>query len=129
MSSPALPAEPEPEPVPDRGSARARSLGTWSLLMLPMLLVAAIVDGILGFWLLNRKGLDGSEPMSVQGAYGWMVFALSTVILMVPMAVGVVLGLKAWRGGAKRLGMAGTLFDGAILVGYPLLATANLLSQ
>jgi hypothetical protein len=127
MSSPAIPAE--PGPVTDRGSAKARSLGTWSLLMLPMLLVSGIAGGFLGFWLLGRKDLEGSEPMSVQGAYGWMTFVLSTAIFMAPMVVGIVLGVKAWRGGARRLGMAGTLIDGAILVVYPFLSTVNLLGQ
>ena len=31
--------------------------------------------------LLGRRDLEGSEPMSVQGAYGWMVWAICKMAL------------------------------------------------
>ena len=103
------------------GSSRGHTLGVWSLLMLPFLLVSGAAGGIVGFILLGFRELEGSEPMSEQGAYGWMVLAVSTLLFMTPMIVGVVLGTKARKLG-ERLGTIGMVVDGAILVGYTALA-------
>ena len=125
MSVPAVPVSATPsEDVP-----RGRQLGRWSLLMLPMLLVTAIVAGFLGMFLLGRRDLEGSEPMSVQGAYGWMVWALCTIIFIAPTAVGFVFGLQARRLGARGAGLAGMLVNGLIFVGYPTLSFVSLLGQ
>jgi hypothetical protein len=97
--------------------------------MVPLLLVSGAVGGIVGFVLLGMKDLEGSEPMSEQGAWGWMVFALSTLILMVPMIVGIVLGVKAGKLGERRLGTIGVAVCGAILVAYTVLSTLNVASQ
>ena len=125
MSVPAVSA---PKPM-TADEERGRRLGTWSLLMLVMLVLSAILAAVFGMFMLGRRDLEGSEPMSVQGAYGWMVWAVSTAILLVPMAIGLVLGFKARRLGAKRLGLAGILIDGVILVGYPLVSFISLLGQ
>lgn len=116
------------QPVPARRD-RGHTLGVWSLLMVPLLLVSGAVGGIVGFVLLGMKDLEGSEPMSEQGAWGWMVFALSTLILMVPMIVGIVLGVKARKLGERRLGTIGVAVCGATLVAYTVLSTLNVASQ
>jgi hypothetical protein len=100
-----------------------------SLLMLPALIVSAIPAAVVGIWLLGRRDLEGSEPMSVQGVYGWMVFAVSTAIFVIPLVVGVILAAKAYRGGERRLGLTGMLVDGAILVLYPIVGILGLLGQ
>ena len=110
-------------------SERGRRLATWSLLMLPMLLVSAILAAFFGMYMLGRRDLEGSEPMSVQGTYGWVVWAVDTVILLVPTVIGVVLGFKARRADGRGLALAGILINGAILVGYPVLGVVNLLGQ
>jgi cytochrome c oxidase subunit IV len=115
--------------VPDETLEKAQRLARWSLLMLVMLIPAALIAAIFGVYMLGRRDLEGSEPMSVQGAYGWMVWAISTIILLAPVAVGLVLGLKARRLGAKRLGLVGSLIDGAILIGYPIMSVMGLLRQ
>ena len=104
------------------GSSPGHTLGVWSLLMLPFLLVSGAAGGIVGFILLGFRELEGSEPMSEQGAYGWMVLAVSTLLFMTPMIVGVDLGTKARKLGERRLGTIGMVVDGAILVGYTALA-------
>lgn len=109
--------------------SRAHTQGVWSLLMLPMLLVTGAVAAVVGINLLGRRGLEGSEPMSVQGAYGWVVFAMTTVVFLAPLIVGVVLGVKALRGGERRLGLTGILVDGLILVAYPIVGVIGLLGQ
>jgi hypothetical protein len=119
--------------VPAENSAvpddRGRRLATWSLLMLPMLLLSAIAAGVFGMFMLGRRDLEGSEPMSVQGGYGWMVWAISTIILMIPPAVGLGLGLTARRLGAKGTALAGILVNGLILIGYPIVSLIGLLRQ
>ena len=107
------------------GPSRGHTLGVRSLLMLPLLLVSGAVGGVVGFILLGFKNLEGSEPMSEQGAYGWMVLAVSTLLLMTPMIVGVVLGAKARKQGERRLGTIGMVIDGAILVGYTTLVFSS----
>jgi len=108
---------------------RGRQLASWSLLMLPLLLLTAALAAFLGMYLLGLRDLEGSEPMSVQGSYGWMVWAVTTGIFLVPAAVGLGLGLQARRHGAGRSGTVGAVLNGVILVGFPLLALFNLLGQ
>jgi hypothetical protein len=107
-------------------SDRARRLGTWSFIMLPMLLVTGLIGAFVGMWLLGRRGLEGSEPMSVQGAYGWLVWVVTSVVFLLPTMFGVVFGFRARRAGAKGLGLAGMLVNGALLVGIP---TTSLISM
>ncbi len=114
------------QPIP--AGSRAHTLGVWSLLMIPFLLVSGAAGGILGFVILNANGLEGSEPMSVQGTPGWIAFVLSTTIFMLPMMVGVVLGLKARRLGERRLGTAAAVIDAVILVGFLTIAWVNQLT-
>ena len=104
------------------GPSRGHTLGVWSLLMLPFLVVSGVVGGIVGFILLGFRDLEGSEPMSEQGAYGWMVLAVSTLLFMTPMIVGVILGARARSMGERRLGTIGMVVDGVVLVGYTGLA-------
>jgi len=104
------------------GAGRGHRFGVWSLMMLPFLVVSGVAAGIIGVVLLGLKNLEGSEPMSEQGGYGWMVFALATIIFMSPMIIGVVLGAKARNLGERKLGTIGMIVDGAILVGYTALA-------
>ena len=118
-----------PSEVPATPDDRGRRLANWSLLMIPALLLSAIVAGVFGMFMLGRRDLEGSEPMSVQGGYGWMVWAISTVVLMIPPAVGVGLGLTARRLGARGNALAGVLINGLILIGYPILSLVGLLRQ
>ena len=113
------------EPDTERG----RQLASWSLLMLPLLLLTAALAAFLGMYLLGLRDLEGSEPMSVQGSYGWMVWAVTTAIFLVPAAVGLALGIDARRHGAGRAGTIGAVMNGVILVGFPLLGLVNMLGE
>jgi hypothetical protein len=113
----------------DPDAERGRLLAAWSLLMLPILILSAVAAAFLGMFLLGRRDLQGSEPMSVQGAYGWMVWALTTVVFVAPAAVGVVMGFRARAHGARRPGTLGIVLNGLILVGFPLLSLVNLLGE
>lgn len=111
--------------TPDRG----HTLGVWSLLMLPFLIVSGIVGGVVGLVLLGQGDLEGSEPLSEQGPWGISAFVVSTLLFMTPMIVGVVLGVKARRLGERKLGTIGVIVDGVILVLYTGLGTLNWLTQ
>ena len=113
----------------DQDAVRARSLATTSILMIPMLVVSAIVAAVFALFWLGRRDLDGSEPMSVQGGYGWMVWIVSTAILLIPVVIGVVFGFKARRLGAGRRAWVGIILNGVILIGYPILSFIGLLRQ
>jgi hypothetical protein len=125
MSAPVVPAAPSPTPRTQPDSAH--QVGVWSLLMLPCLLPAAIASALVSLSILGSQGLDGSEPMSVQGGAGWVALILGWAILMSPMVVGVILGAKA-RARGERLGTVGMIVDGVILAGYTLLLFGSTLT-
>lgn len=105
-----------------------RRFGVWSLLMLPMIVPSFVVSFVLSVWLLSIRDLEGSEPMSEQGLYGWVVLVVATLILLAPMIVGVVLGAKSWRL-RSGFGVAGTVINGAVLVVLPVLIVVGALGQ
>jgi hypothetical protein len=110
-------------------AALGHRAGVWSLLMLPFLIVSGGVAAMVALALYGQRDLEGSEPMSVQGAYGWMVLAVTGLILLTPMLVGLVLGAKARRLGEKRLGTIGMVLDGLVVAGYVTLTVTNSLGQ
>jgi hypothetical protein len=97
--------------------------------MVPALVVTFCVSFGVQVWILGLKGLEGSEPMSEQGAVGWLSFAVGMVIFLAPLAVGVLLGSKAQRLGEHRLGLAGILVNGVLLVSLLLWAFISTLLQ
>ncbi len=115
-------------PMPPKAALGHRA-GVWSLLMLPFLIVSGGVAAMVALALYGQRDLEGSEPMSVQGAYGWMVLAVTGLILLTPMLVGLVLGAKARRLGEKRLGTIGMVLDGLVVAGYVTLTVTNSLGQ
>lgn len=98
-----------------------------SLLMLPALAVSAAVGGLVGFWMLNARDLDGSEPIAEQGAYGWMVRVLANgVILVAPSYAGLWLAVRARRLGGGRLALVAVAAHlGVIALVWSLIAVSN----
>jgi len=68
MSTQIVPTAPSPAGLADPERDRAHRLGVWSLVMLAFLIPAAIVSGLVSWFILGSAGLEGSEPMSEQGA-------------------------------------------------------------
>jgi hypothetical protein len=84
--------------------ASAAVLVRRSLLMLPALVASAAAAALIGYWLLSAHGLEGSEPIAEQGAYGWMVRIVTNgVLLVAPSYAGL-----WWAVRARRLGANGT---------------------
>jgi hypothetical protein len=118
-----------PHPRADSSGSRARSFGIWSLWMVPMLIVSFVLSFATQVWILGLKGLEGSEPMSQQGAIGWVSFAVGMTVLLAPLVVGVYLGVKARGLGAQRLGLAGILVNGSICLALLILLFISTLTQ
>ncbi|MFZ9628651.1 MAG: hypothetical protein ACO3C1_04795 [Ilumatobacteraceae bacterium] len=77
-----------------------------SLLMLPALVVSAATGGLIGFWMLSARGLEGSDPIAEQGAYGWLVRILTNgVVLVAPSYAGLWWAIRARRLGAGSLAL------------------------
>lgn len=115
MATPAVSHRPRPPAGSDR--SEGHSLGIRSLLMMPALILSFLLSFMVQVWILGFKGLDGSEPMSQQGAVGWLSFAVGMAIFLAPLAVGVFLGSRARRLGASGLGLAGILVNGVLFIG------------
>jgi hypothetical protein len=103
-------------PTPGSAEPRAARQTRWSFLMLAMIIPAAIVSAIISMVLLNQRGLDGSEPMSVQGSYGWFVRILGNiVILLAPAYAGLTLGIMARRHGGGRRALVAVVLNAVII--------------
>lgn len=77
-----------------------------SLLMVPALVVSAAAAGLIGFWLLSARDLEGSEPIAEQGAYGWMVRIVTNgLLLAAPSYAGLWWAVRARRFGAGGLSL------------------------
>ncbi|MFM7252603.1 MAG: hypothetical protein ACKO27_06000 [Ilumatobacteraceae bacterium] len=98
-----------------------------SLLMLPALAVSAAVGGLIGFWMLSARDLDGSEPIAEQGAYGWMVRVLANgIILVTPSYAGLWFAVRARRLGGGRLSLIAVAAHlGIIGLVWTLIAISN----
>ena len=92
-----------------------RRMATQSLLMVAATAAAAIVAGIIGTFLqFVVFDLEEQELLPEAGAWGY-VAGLSLLALMVlPAAVGMVLGVRARRLGEHRLGTAGIVVNALI---------------
>lgn len=105
----------------------ARSLAIRSLMMIPAMLGTAILAGLVGWWLLGLRDLEGSEPMSEQGAYGWLVRIFTNgVILLAPAYAGLWWGSKARRLGAGTISLVAIGVNAlAVAVVWVLIATSG----
>lgn len=94
--------------------------------MLPVLFVTMIVVDIASQAVLRWRDIDPVAGMSEQGGFGWVVWTVGIVILMVPPALGVVLGVRARRLGAKGMALTGVVLNGVLLVGFPVVALLSI---
>jgi len=90
-------------------------MATWSLLMVAVSAVALVVAGALGtFFQLVVFDLQDQELLSEAGLWGYVVGFFLTALIALPGLVGVVLGVRAWRLGAHRMGATGILVNAVI---------------
>lgn len=117
-------------PVADPQVAKRNSLTTWAWLMIPAsLFVMFPVAFVIGSVLLGLRDLEGSEPMSEQGLYGWFVMLLTLGIFVIPQVLGIVFGTRARRLGARGGALAAVIVNAAILIGLPIIVVVGALNQ
>ena len=93
---------------------RARRFGLASVLMVPALLLSLVVSTVVGYAIMQGLDVADNETLYTAGAIGYFAAFLVTLILLVPQALGVWLGLKARRLGDTGLGTAGLVANGVI---------------
>ena len=106
-------------PPPPVGPAEDKAGRSWkrSLYMLPAIIGSAIVSAIVSVALLSQRGLEGSEPMSVQGSYGRFVLILGNlVILLAPAYAGLFFGIRAVRKNGGRRAVVAAGLHGVIII-------------
>jgi hypothetical protein len=101
-------------------------MGVCSLLMVPAILVSFTAAELLGSALQSSLGLNENESLTKAGALGVAAAVLLALVLVVPQGFGIVLGWKARRAGASRLGVAGLTLNLMLAAFMLLTAAANL---
>ena len=106
---------------------RGRRLATWSLLMLAVSAVAFVIAGVLGTLLQTVVfDLEDQELLSEAGTWGYVAGLLLLLLMALPGAVGIVLGVRARRLGERRLGITGIVVNAAVASFLVLSVTVNL---
>ena len=97
-------------------TVEAKRHANWSLIMFPCTLGSAVFAGLLEMWILSARGLEGSEPLSQQGAWGYAVLIIGNLgILLVPAYFGLYFGAKSLREGAGKMGWLGAALNSIVI--------------
>lgn len=95
-------------------SSRSGRISVW---MLPSTVGSVIVAAVLEMWILGARGIEGSEPLAQQGAWGYVaLLGGNLAVLLAPSYVGVYFGVKGQRHGEGRLAVIGTAINAGIVV-------------
>jgi hypothetical protein len=90
----------------------ARRVATWSLLMVGLTVVAALIAGAAGTFLqFVVFDLEEQQLLSEAGAWGYVAAFLLMALMAIPASLGIALGVRARRLGARRLGATGIVVN------------------
>jgi hypothetical protein len=99
-------------------------VATQSLLMVVATAGAAAVAGIIGTFLqLVVFDLGEQELLIEAGVWGYVAAVLLLALMVLPAALGMVLGVRAYRLGERRLGTTGIVVN-AVVAAYLVLTVA-----
>jgi len=84
--------------------------------MVPAMLAWMILLMPIGWALQSALGLDDTQLLTEAGAWGVAAFVLMLVLSVVPLTVGIVLGVRARRLGERRLGTMGVAANAVVAV-------------
>jgi hypothetical protein len=99
-------------------------VATQSLLMVVATAGAAAVAGIIGTFLqLVVFDLGEQELLIEAGVWGYVAAVLLLALMVLPAALGMVLGVGAYRLGERRLGTTGIVVN-AVVAAYLVLTVA-----
>ncbi len=87
-----------------------------SLLMVPAMLVWMMLLMPVGWALQSALGLDDTQLLTEAGAWGVAAFVLMLVLGVVPLTIGIALGVRARRLGERRLGTMGVAANAVVAV-------------
>lgn len=104
-----------------------RSAGLASLLMVPAIVVSFTAAELVGSLLQRALGLSENENLTEAGALGVVAAVFLALLLVAPQVFGIVLGSKARRLGARRMGTAGLVLNFLIAAFMLLTMAVNLL--
>lgn len=125
MAVPVTPSHPHRVSLPQEP---ARRVATLSLLMAPATVIAGLIAGVAGSFLqLVVFDLDQQQLLYEAGAWGYGAASLLIAVMVIPAAVGIVLGIGAWRLGERRLGTTGIVVNALVASYLVLTVVANLL--
>ena len=113
--------------VGSRPRRPGRSVGLGSLLMVPAIVVSFTGAELAGSLFQRALGLDENESLTEAGALGVAAAVLLALLLVVPQVFGIVLGSKARRSGARRMGTAGVVLNSLLAALVLLTMAVNLL--
>jgi hypothetical protein len=101
----------------------ARRVAAWSLLMVPVTVVAGLIAGAVGTFLqLVVFDLEEQRLLSDAGVWGYIAAFLLIALMVIPALVGIALGFRARRLGEGRLATTGIVVN--VLAAAYLLVTA-----
>ena len=89
-------------------------LATWSLVCALAVIPAFVVLELVGGLLLSWLGVAEGDSITAAGVAGWVAGAALALLLPVPQAVGLVLGVRARRQGGGRRALAGIIANAVI---------------
>jgi hypothetical protein len=105
-----------------REARPGRRLAIASLLMAPALVVSYVAAFFVGIAFQSALGLAEDELLTEAGLWSAAAAVLLIVLIDIPQIVGIVLGVKGRRLGARRLGTTGVVVNTAIAA-YVLLSS------
>jgi hypothetical protein len=124
----AVPVTPSDRPRVSLPQEPARRMATLSLLMAPATVIAGLIAGVAGSFLqFVVFDLDEQHLLYEAGAWGYVAASLLLVLMVIPAAVGIVLGVRARRLGERRGGTTGIVVNALVASYLVVTAVANTL--
>ena len=92
----------------------AKRLATWSLVCAAAVIPAYLVAYAIGTLLMSLLGLEEGEMITSAGTAGWLAGSALALLLPVPQAIGLWLGVRARRQGGGGRATAGIVANALI---------------
>jgi hypothetical protein len=103
-------------------------VATWSLLVVAASPLAMLIGGAIGTFLqFVVFDLREQELLSEAGLWGYVAGSCLVALMVSPAVVGIVLGFRGRRLGARRLGTTGILVNALIAAYFVLTGAGTLL--
>lgn len=106
-----------PQKLTGASRTLADRLTRWSFSMLLVFVLAYLVAGVVGYWLLAALDLnDGDLLLTDRSVVGWTAEIGLTLLLAAAPAAGVVLAARAIRAGARTWAFVAAAVNGVLVL-------------